>query len=96
MDEFVKSFLNERYRHVVARLKEYSEAIEEMVEELFKAETIEGKKVREIIRNFEERHGLPSKLAPEPSDIEAELKNGSDISSNKDGESGASNDSKEG
>ena len=96
MDEFVKSFLNERYRHVVARLKEYSEAIEEMVEELFKAETIEGKKVREIIRNFEERHGLPSKLAPEPSDIEAELKNGSDTSSNKDGESGASNDSKEG
>ena len=96
VDEFVKSFLNERYRHVVARLKEYSEAIEEMVEELFKAETIEGKKVREIIRNFEERHGLPSKLAPEPSDIEAELKNGSDTSSNKDGESGASSDSKEG
>ena len=96
MDEFVKSFLNERYRHVVARLKEYNEAIEEMVEELFKAETIEGKKVREIIRNFEERHGLVSKLAPEPSDIEAELKNGSDTSSDKDGKPGASDDSQKG
>jgi len=69
MDEFIKNFLNERYRHVVSRLKEYSEAIEEMVEELFKAETIEGKKVREIIRNFEERHGIPSKLVEKENEI---------------------------
>ncbi|WP_456450420.1 ATP-dependent zinc metalloprotease FtsH [Hydrogenimonas sp.] len=69
MDEFVKNFLGERYRHVVARLKEYSEAIEEMVEELFKSETIEGEKVRQIIREFEKRHGLKSKLVEPENDI---------------------------
>ncbi|WP_300363391.1 ATP-dependent zinc metalloprotease FtsH [Hydrogenimonas sp.] len=68
MDEFIKNFLNERYKHVVSRLKEYSEAIEEMVEELFKAETIEGEKVRQIIREFEKRHGIKSKLVGEESE----------------------------
>jgi len=62
MDEFIRNFLNERYKHVVARLEEYREAIEEIVEELFRVETIEGTKVREIIRSFEERNGIESKL----------------------------------
>ena len=62
MDEFIRNFLNERYKHVVARLEEYREAIEEIVEELFKVETIEGTRVREIIRSFEERNGIESKL----------------------------------
>jgi cell division protease FtsH len=69
MDDFIKGFLNERYRHVVSRLKEYRDAIEEMVEELFKSETIEGKKVREIIRKFEKEHGIKTKLAVEEETI---------------------------
>jgi cell division protease FtsH len=31
VDEFIKSFLDERYKHVVNRLKEYSDAIEDIV-----------------------------------------------------------------
>ncbi|WP_187647953.1 ATP-dependent zinc metalloprotease FtsH [Nitrosophilus labii] len=62
IDEFIKRFLNQRYEHVKDRLKEYSEAIEEMVKELFEKEVIEGKRVREIIREFEEKHSIESKL----------------------------------
>ncbi|NPA29681.1 MAG: ATP-dependent zinc metalloprotease FtsH [Epsilonproteobacteria bacterium] len=65
MDAFVKAFLDERYKAVVERLERYRGAIEEMVEELFKAETIEGETVRRIIRAFEEREGLPSLLQDE-------------------------------
>ena len=71
IDEFIKRFLNQRYEHVKNRLKEYSEAIEEMVKELFEKEVLEGKRVREIIREFEKRHGIKSKLVPdENEDIE--------------------------
>jgi len=62
VDEFIKNFLDERYKHVVNRLKEYSEVIEDIVNELFKAETIEGTKVRKIIREFEKKQGIPTKL----------------------------------
>ncbi|HHD77394.1 MAG TPA: cell division protein FtsH, partial [Campylobacteraceae bacterium] len=62
VDEFVKNFLDERYKHVVQRLKDYNGAIEKMVEKLFETETIEGKTVVEIIRTYEEEHGLPSLL----------------------------------
>ncbi len=62
IDEFIKRFLNQRYEHVKDRLKEYSEAIEEMVKELFEKEVIEGKRVREIIREFEDKHSIKSKL----------------------------------
>ncbi len=85
MDEFVRNFLNERYKHVVNRLKEYSEAIEEMVKELFKVETIEGKKVREIIREFEKRHGIKSRLVDSENgmkeDLREEKENKKDIES---------------
>ncbi|WP_457594183.1 ATP-dependent zinc metalloprotease FtsH [Hydrogenimonas sp.] len=74
MDEFVRNFLAERYKHVVNRLKEYSEAIEKIVEELFKSETIEGKKVREIIREFEKAHGIKSRLVEDESALEEDLK----------------------
>ncbi len=62
VDEFVKKFLDERYKIVVQRLKDYSGAIERMVEELFKTETIEGKTVVEIIKQYEEEHGMESML----------------------------------
>ncbi|WP_456323398.1 ATP-dependent zinc metalloprotease FtsH [Hydrogenimonas sp.] len=87
MDEFIRSFLNERYRHVVARLKEYSEAIEEIVEELFKAETIEGKMVRKIIRDFEKKAGIPSKLVCEKEEDEKKSGDRSESGKNDEGES---------
>ncbi len=73
MDEFVRNFLDERYKHVVNRLKEYSGAIEEMVHELFKSETIEGKKVREIIREYEKEHGIKSRLVDDESSMEGDI-----------------------
>ena len=70
VDEFVKNFLDERYKIVVQRLKDYRGAIEKMVEELFKTETIEGKTVVEIIKQYEEEHGMESMLTDheEPND----------------------------
>ena len=71
IDEFIKNFLNERYIQVKKRLSEYSEAIEGMVKELFEKEVLEGKRVREIIKEFEEKKGIKSKLVPEDNeDIE--------------------------
>ena len=68
LDEFVKGFLNERYNAVVNTLELYRGAIEKMVESLYEEETIEGSKVRAIIKEFEEANGLPTRLA----DIEDE------------------------
>ncbi|WP_086225113.1 MULTISPECIES: ATP-dependent zinc metalloprotease FtsH [Campylobacter] len=62
LDEFVKSFLNERYEAVLATLELYRGAIEKMVESLYEEETIEGDKVRAIIKEFEEANGLPTRL----------------------------------
>ncbi|BCD60716.1 MULTISPECIES: ATP-dependent zinc metalloprotease FtsH [unclassified Nitratiruptor] len=71
IDEFIKAFLNDRYTHVKNRLQEYSEAIEKMVKVLFEKEVIEGKEVRQIIKEFEEKHGKKSLLVEElQSDIE--------------------------
>ncbi len=62
VDEYVKTFLDERYRHVVQTLRDYDGAIEKMVEKLFETETIEGKTVVEIIKAYEEEKGMPSRL----------------------------------
>lgn len=62
LDEFVKSFLNERYEAVLATLELYRGAIEKMVESLYEEETIEGDKVRAIIKEFEDANGLPTRL----------------------------------
>lgn len=62
LDEFVKSFLNERYEAVLTTLELYRGAIEKMVESLYEEETIEGDKVRAIIKEFEEANGLPTRL----------------------------------
>ncbi|WP_096027614.1 ATP-dependent zinc metalloprotease FtsH [Campylobacter lanienae] len=62
LDEFVKNFLNERYNAVVNTLELYRGAIEKMVESLYEEETIEGSKVRAIIKEFEEANGLPTRL----------------------------------
>lgn len=65
LDEFVKSFLNERYEAVVATLESYKGAIENMVSALYETETIEGAKVREIIKAYEEENNMPSRLQEE-------------------------------
>ena len=58
LDEYVKTMLDERYKRVLKTLREYSEAIENIVKELFDKETIEGEVVRRIIKDFEEKNGI--------------------------------------
>jgi cell division protease FtsH len=53
VDKFIKDTLEERYKHVKNLLKKYAPVIEKMVEELYEKEVIEGKRVRELIREFE-------------------------------------------
>lgn len=62
VDEFVKTLLHERYTAVLGLLEIYKGAIENMVSALYEEETIEGKRVREIIRSYEEENGLESRL----------------------------------
>jgi cell division protease FtsH len=62
VDEYVKNLLDERYKYVVQTLRDYEGAIEEMVQKLFETETIEGKTVVEIIKKYEEEHGMESRL----------------------------------
>ena len=62
VDEFVKALLHERYTAVLGLLEIYKGAIENMVSALYEEETIEGKKVREIIKSYEEENGLESRL----------------------------------
>jgi cell division protease FtsH len=62
MDTYIKVTLEERYNAVVARLEEYHDAIEKMVEELYKTENISGDVVRDIITNFEKENGIESKV----------------------------------
>ena len=54
LDKFIKTFLDERYKHVKNVLKKYKPVIEKMVEELYEKEVIEGSRVRELIEKFEE------------------------------------------
>lgn len=62
LDDYVKQTLDERYKSVLETLRTYAGAIEEMVKALYENETIEGEKVREIIKNFEIKNGFPSRL----------------------------------
>ncbi len=62
VDEFVKALLHERYTAVLGLLEIYKGAIENMVSALYEEETIEGKRVREIIKSYEEENGLESRL----------------------------------
>jgi ATP-dependent metallopeptidase hflB len=62
VDDFVKTMLTERYNAVLEALTTYSGAIENMVSALYEEETIEGKRVRDIIKTYEEEKGLESRL----------------------------------
>ncbi len=74
LDEYVKTMLDERYKIVVDRLTTYSEAIENIVKELFEKETIKGETVRNIIKEFEKKQGI-KREDKEDSDIEQAEKN---------------------
>ncbi|MDD5406920.1 MAG: ATP-dependent zinc metalloprotease FtsH [Sulfurovaceae bacterium] len=63
IDNAVKNMLDKHYGIIKDRLTKYAEAIEEMVKVLLETEVIEGQKVREIIKAYEEQKGLPSLLA---------------------------------
>ncbi|RRS31255.1 MAG: cell division protein FtsH [Epsilonproteobacteria bacterium (ex Lamellibrachia satsuma)] len=63
IDENIKNTLNERYAYVKKTLNDYHEAIEKMAAVLLDVEVIEGKKVREIIENYEKENHLKSRLA---------------------------------
>jgi cell division protease FtsH len=53
VDRFIKETLDERYKHVKNQLKKYAPVIEKMVKELYEKEVIEGERVRELIKEFE-------------------------------------------
>ncbi len=63
MDNYIRSTLNERYTYVKNTLTEYHQAIENMTAVLLDVEVIEGKKVREIIENYEKENNMESRLA---------------------------------
>lgn len=73
LDDYVKQTLDERYKSVLETLQTYAGAIEEMVKALYENETIEGEKVREIIKNFEIKNDLPSRLQQDDEKGEGDL-----------------------
>jgi len=54
VDKFIKEFLEKRYAHVKTILVKYKPVIEAMVKELYEKEVLEGQRVRELIKAFEE------------------------------------------
>jgi len=54
VDKFIKEFLEKRYAHVKTTLVKYKPVIEAMVKELYEKEVLEGQRVRELIKAFEE------------------------------------------
>ncbi|HEH4159460.1 TPA: ATP-dependent zinc metalloprotease FtsH, partial [Campylobacter jejuni] len=73
LDDYVKKTLDERYKDVKDTLNTYKGAIETMVAALYEEETIEGAKVREIIKEFEEQNSLPTRLQ-ELEEVKIEVK----------------------
>ena len=61
-DNYIKDLLDERYKYVVNRLREYADAVEDIVEVLFEKEVIEGSIVVEIIHKFEKEKNIKTKL----------------------------------
>ena len=63
IDEAIRTMLDEHYARVKNTLEEYHQAIVNMAEVLLDAEVIEGKKVRQIIKDYEDSKGMESRLA---------------------------------
>lgn len=64
VDGYIKTLLTERYEKVLSTLRDYKGAIEDIVVALFEEENIEGLKVREIIKTYEESQSMESRLQP--------------------------------
>jgi cell division protease FtsH len=62
IDQYIKDTLAQRYEFVKKILQEYAGAIEKMASVLLDVEVIEGSRVYEIIKEFEEENGMESKL----------------------------------
>lgn len=62
LDSFIQNTLSERFESVKQTLRDYRDAIEAMVQELLEKEVIDGSRVREIIREYEEKHSMPTRL----------------------------------
>ena len=63
IDASIKATLTERYEYVMQTLRDYNGAIENMTAVLLDVEVIEGKRVQEIIKAFEEENNLESRMA---------------------------------
>lgn len=70
LDNYIRDLLDERYKHVKNLLVEYKDAIEQIVEVLFEKENIEGDIVVDIIKAYEEKNGMKSKLNQNKQDEE--------------------------
>ncbi|ANV98096.1 cell division protein FtsH [Helicobacter enhydrae] len=62
LDHFIQTTLNERFESVKQTLRDYKEAIQIMTEELLEKEVIDGARVREILKTYEEKYSLPTRL----------------------------------
>lgn len=65
LDDYVKKTLDDRYKEVKETLGLYKGAIETMVSALYEEETIDGDKVRDIIKDYEQANKIPSRLSQE-------------------------------
>ena len=63
VDQYTKELLDHRYKDVLKTLQTYKGAIETMVEQLFETETLEGKQVVKIIKQYEQDNNLQSRLS---------------------------------
>ncbi len=63
VDTYIKEFLGQRYQIVLKTLRTYHDAIENMVVSLYETETIDGKQVVKIIKEFEKENDMESRLA---------------------------------
>jgi cell division protease FtsH len=70
VDRFIKETLEERYKHVKNKLKEYAPVIEKMVKELYDKEVIEGERVRELLEEFKNGETATEKSAESETKIE--------------------------
>jgi cell division protease FtsH len=66
VDSYVKSMLSERYQIVLKTLEEYRGCIENIVGALKEYETIDGDKLRKIIRDFELENNMPTRMCNPP------------------------------
>ncbi len=73
-DDYIKALLDEHYAAVKGSLDTYKEAIETMTAELLKVEVISGDRVREIIKEYEEKAGIKRERDEEEMEVEAAKK----------------------